>query len=365
MDYKKDDLVTHTIFGFGKVTKFDEKENIQVDFGRQGVKWLSLKYAKLQKLSAEEYETQQKNYNKQYESWPDSTFFHESEDKEHFFSNRWDVFVENQTELLNQLPELFNKACTASGYGDFYISPLKPPANWQIGIQRNYPNQDDGLSVLCAIRPDGNFVTNFFPFYSHGSQINLKLQRVDVWNTGLEAQITANWGDASICFFDTRFLHDRAWYVVDRNYEFLLTGIVYFACPSKLGDVKFKHSPDVMTKLREFAVEHPELEDISEEISFANVAMFMQLDGHDIDDYKFHAPIKSVEPFEHILGQKGWKIIATVMRNIEHDVNDADLKMMITELAWKNDEPPQVGQYIEGALWLQGCLWNVEKKEAF
>lgn len=366
MDFKKDDLVTHAIFGFGKITNIDEKEsNVQIAFGRQGIKWLSLKHAKLQKISADEYETLQNNYNKQYENWPVSTFFHELENKEHSFQNRWDSFVENQSEILNKLPELYNEAIAGTGFGVFYASPIKEPTDWQIGFQRNYPNQNCGLSVLCAIKADGNYVANYFPFHSSGTQLNLKLQRVDVWNTGLEAQITASWGDAKIKFFDTRFIHDRAWYVADRSYEFILTGIVYFANLSKLGDVKFKHSPEVVAKLKELTADNPEFEGMSDELSFSDLAIFLPIEGFDTDDYQFHAPIKSIKSIDDFLGQKCWEAVVTVMRNIVRGIDDADLKIIITERAWHCDEPPQVGQYIEGALWLQGYLWNVPEKESF
>jgi hypothetical protein len=36
---------------------------------------------------------------------------------------------------------------------------------------------------------------------------------------------------------------------------------------------------------------------------------------------------------------------------------DADLDILITRPAWTGDARPQVGQDIEGRLWLQGHLW--------
>jgi hypothetical protein len=36
---------------------------------------------------------------------------------------------------------------------------------------------------------------------------------------------------------------------------------------------------------------------------------------------------------------------------------DHDLDIVITRCAWSGEEQPQVGQDIEGRLWLQGYLW--------
>ena len=82
--------------------------------------------------------------------------------------------------------------------------------------------------------------------------------------------------------------------------------------------------------------------------------MFLPIGEWDVDDYSFHAPVKSVEEFKDWLGQNGWRVRATVMR---FGNEDADLDIVITRRAWSGEAPPQVGQDIEGRLWLQGYLW--------
>jgi hypothetical protein len=63
-----------------------------------------------------------------------------------------------------------------------------------------------------------------------------------------------------------------------------------------------------------------------------------------------------VREFEDFLGQRGWTVRATVMRSIGLSSDDADLTVVITQRAWQGDVPPQVGQDIEGRLWLQGYM---------
>lgn len=69
------------------------------------------------------------------------------------------------------------------------------------------------------------------------------------------------------------------------------------------------------------------------------------------DDYQLRAPIKQVTEFQDFLGQEGWRVRATVFRFGDED---ADLDIVITRRAWSGDQPPHVGQDIEGTLWLQG-----------
>jgi hypothetical protein len=56
--------------------------------------------------------------------------------------------------------------------------------------------------------------------------------------------------------------------------------------------------------------------------------------------------------------QSRWQVRATVMRFALDGVDqDADLDIHITTMAWTGSDAPQVGQDIEGRLWLQGYLW--------
>lgn len=89
-------------------------------------------------------------------------------------------------------------------------------------------------------------------------------------------------------------------------------------------------------------------------VSMDGAAMFLPVSGWDVDDYSFHAPVKSVTEFKDCLGQDGWRVRATVMRFGDED---ADLDILITQKAWSGEAPPRVGQDIEGRLWLQGYLW--------
>ena len=99
------------------------------------------------------------------------------------------------------------------------------------------------------------------------------------------------------------------------------------------------------------------LPEMSSMLSLRGVAMFMQVDGWDADDYSFRGSVKSVREVQgEILGQEGWFVRVTVLRFSD---SDFDLDILITRRAWQGETPPVVGQDIEGRLWLQGYLWDI------
>ena len=80
----------------------------------------------------------------------------------------------------------------------------------------------------------------------------------------------------------------------------------------------------------------------------------MPVEDWDRDDYWFRGPVRSVKAFDDWLGQSGWRVRVCVM---QMDTEDAELDVFVTSRSWSGDEPPQVGEDMEGALWLQGRLW--------
>lgn len=359
------DLVSHFKFKKGKVLEINlDKNEILVDFNRDEPTRLVLT-AKLDKLSPEGFRVFNDADLARQKHWLKSTFFNESEDKEHYMGSHWEAFTENKAEIFKRLPVYVECSVIQDGYGTMYPGPMPAPNAWDKCFQMVYPNQSHGLSTVLEITPTGNLIKSVFPFYSYGSQIDLKIERVDVWQSGVEAQITASWGDASVSFFDTRFIHNRAWYMADNSYDFVLTGIAYSSRPANISPIKITRPPALIARLKELLGEDNAPDESESELHFDGAAMFSPIPEWDIDDYKFHAPIKSVKPIDDFLDQKGWLVVATVMRGIGLEQYDADLKIVITEHAWQGEKAPQIGQDIEGTLWLQGYLWRVANKQQY
>jgi hypothetical protein len=295
--------------------------------------------------------------------WPDSTFVPEWDDAKHFPGTRWSPFVEDNMEIIGRIPEMLQNSLQQTGYGEIYKPPNATPIDWPLGIQMVWPIRNFGLALIVSVGKETNNLVDIFPFFGSGSQLAMTLREVCVREGGLEAQITATWGFGEVTFFDTNYLINRAWYETGKNYEFILSGIAYNARPA--ADREIKMDPDVvknvnrrMKELKEEGFEEFEECEFPGTFTLKGVAMLLPClpkSEWDADDYYFRAPVKSVKEFEDWLGQDGWRVRATALR---HDDEDVDLDIVITRRVWQDKAPPQVGQDIEGSLWLQGRLWR-------
>lgn len=288
-------------------------------------------------------------------SWPESTFVQESKDAEHCLASHWEPFVDDAKEILTNVPEFMAKSLDQIGYGGVGRKPPKSlPEDWPNGIQLVWPLRVQGLSLLIRFGEKEKTLASLFPFFVTGSQHTVTMRKVLVWESGVEAQIAASWGETAVTFFDTQYLINRAWYEAGKKYEFIFSGVAYHAGPAEKKEWTINRHPDEVAWMNQLLKEEGRQHEATFTMNLDGTALFLPANGGDVDDYSFHAPVKSVEEFKDWLGQDGWRVRATVMR---FGGKDADLDILITQRAWSGDLPPQVGQDIEGRLWLQGYLW--------
>lgn len=291
--------------------------------------------------------------------WPDSTFVAEGPDAEHSMGSHWNPFHEDGARaFLERLPAILRDVAPLRGFGEVYECARAEPANWAKGLHLAWPEQlhRRGLIVTLRVADGACEVASLYPYVDDGVQVTVRLERVRVWARGVEAQIDGAWGDAAVTFFDTAFLSNRGWYEAGGEYEFLLAGIAYAARPAAAQRIAYTPNPEQIAWERTLARQRgeppPELPAF---IDLGGMAMFLNIPEWDVDDYSFRGPVKTVEPFDDFLGQAGWRVRVTVMR---FDDKDADLDIYVTRRVWQGNEPPRIGQDVEGRLWLQGRLWS-------
>jgi len=289
--------------------------------------------------------------------WPASTFVAEPADAAHFLGSHWDAFFDDSKDIMARLPEIAPNAIVQTGYGEHRKPQRSEPEDWPKGFELVWPLREKGVALVLRPEAQANMIVSIFPFCTLGSQLTLTLQQVRVWRGGLEAQITASWDDAEVTFFDTQYLINRAWYQAGQRYDFILSGVAYSAGPTVPTNLPFQYHPDQLAWMNQQRKPGEELVKASSTMNLQGAAIFLPVSDWDADDYSFHAPIKSITEFTDWLGQDGWRVKATVMRFGDAD---ADLDILITRRAWTGEAPPQVGQDMEGRLWLQGYLWMPE-----
>jgi hypothetical protein len=289
-------------------------------------------------------------------SWPESTFVHESADAQHYLGSHWDAFFEDSESILRKLPAIVQRAEPWVG-GLNQNAPRQLPQDWPFGYVMVWPDHRRGLMMIIRAG-DQNVLESIHPFATDGGQHSLTIRQINVWESGVEAQIEVEIGKTTIFFFDIAYAKHRLWYEAGKSYEFILMGIAYGAKPSEIMELKIELHPADIAWQRALAVKRgAPTPEIPSKLSLRDMAMFMQVDGWDIDDYSFRGTVKSVKDVQgEILGQEGWFVRVTVLRFSD---DDFDLDLLITKRSWQGDSPPAIGQDIEGRLWLQGYLWSV------
>ena len=355
--------VLHQAFGKGSIIEAvsakernSKHDQVRVKFDSGTTKWLALEYARLVLLDENDEAAPQGGSSA---PWPDATFVFEQEGVEHYLGSHWEPFFDDSKELFGRLPEIMPAALLPACYGDNRKAPREIPSDWPKGFHLCWPLRVRGLGTTECIDDENKLLNlvSLYPFWAEGSQARLTIKQVKVWHGGCEAQITAGWGDAEVCFFDTQFMANRAWYEADRACEFVLTGIAYNAAPAPHRATTITHTPETLAKINALLMQDGrEPIEAEQEVIFDGAAIFLPIGEWDVDDYSFRAAIKEVREFDDFLGQKGWRVRATVMRAIGLETDNADLTIVITRRAWCGDTPPQVGLDIEGRLWLQGFM---------
>lgn len=291
------------------------------------------------------------------ESWPDSTFIWETEDQGHYIGSHWDAFWDSVEEQARTTREVLQQAMPVLSFGDTYSGPHEIPRSWAKGVYLR--GRDPNYSLLAALRategsPD---LINVSPYTELGVQVGIEIERVHVWSSGAEAQIEGFWGDATVSFFDLTFLTNRSWYEAGKCLDFILAGIAYQAEPASIEPLAIAPDSKIASLLRnEWGIESGE----ALEVSMDGSSILAPIEEWDRDDYRFRGPVRSVEAFDNWLGQSGWRVRVCVM---QMDPEDAELDVLVTKRAWSGDEPPQVGEDMEGTLWLQGRLWGLCRRK--
>lgn len=286
--------------------------------------------------------------------WPESTFVPDGPDAKHYLGSHWEPFTDDSTEIARRLPEICESWKPSPGY-EFASKPLPPvPEGWPSGAHMVWPESSPCLGVTLRFEKDANETSSFYPLVepAGAAPVSFELERVVVWEGGVEAQLRGSWCGTLIEFFDTRYLLHREGYEAGGIFPVALAGLAYSARPAEPVRYTVKRNPDEVAWMREIRKDRggdPEPETI--EVDLAGAAILFPVEGWDIDDYSYRSPVVSVREVKDFLGQGGW-FVGIRVPGIEGDTGV--LEVLVTGKVWEGAQAPRVGEDIEGRLWLQG-----------
>ncbi len=151
----------------------------------------------------------------------------------------------------------------------------------------------------------------------------------------VEAQIHCKlkeYPDFGFAFFDTMYYKHKALYTIGETYSFMFSGLMYRCGKNQFVDTKL---PNID---RDVCIDK-------------NTVVCIGDDDGDIDDYKVMSPILDVEPFDTLYG----KVYKLRILLLQDDVL-FDIPVLVAEKNLKEGFIPEVGESINGSLWLCGMM---------
>jgi hypothetical protein len=291
------------------------------------------------------------------QDWPVDTFSFENEEAApHAMGSHWEPFG-GLKPWFERLGEILQGEHPKQRFRDANDKgcPRIDPSEWPVGYVAAWPDEVKGLCTVHSIDLERKEVNleSLFPFFAEGARHTMTLEEVCVWNSGYEAHIIGTLGEAEIIFYDTAYLPNRAWYKIRQHYDFTLTGLAYSARPAPYEPFTVRQDPEVAAWIARMRREQGEevLPGLEPIFSMKGMASLLPIEEWDRDDYTFRGPVLSVREVE-MLDEPAWLLEVTVLRFS----GDLNLNILVTRRVWEGERPPQVGEDVEGRLWLQGYM---------
>ncbi|EPR41723.1 hypothetical protein dsx2_3073 [Desulfovibrio sp. X2] len=207
-------------------------------------------------------------------------------------------------------------------------------------------NSSKYLEICCVIDSASKFSSavpslRFDAF--HGKKMHMKLERINEWDGGYEANLACTFYGASVCFFDTAYRYNKHKYVVGMEYDFLIGAIAYKVEKSKQ-ELKFKDDHGRQINMGK---------------GFAAFLPFRK-DVKDDPEYTILGPVLAYEPSEE--GQSAFNRFQVVACRPPIPETDESAELTLDVFALDKalaDERPEKEDSLFAIAWLQGKLADV------
>ena len=242
-----------------------------------------------------------------------------------------------------------------------------------------------GLMALLHCDPGGpnrkpsTELWSAYPMFGNGVVVEASVEQIYLHPNRLEAWVRLELATGgSVTAFDTLYFQHRALYRKDELYKFMVSALAY-----RIGHTQFREhviddpheirrmrSRDAWVKRHGFwsredaEASLAEWNPSSEEdlkpirIVMSEVAALLPLGSPESDDASFHGEVVGVAPRAvRSMDVDFWRIDVVVMRIDEDFTLPIYVAEHLFETAWR----PEVGQYVEGTLWLQAYLTDQTK----
>jgi hypothetical protein len=211
------------------------------------------------------------------------------------------------------------------------------------------------ILVVTDSSDSSRFLFSGYPVALDGVVQTVTINRIDPWEYGIEGWIHAKAADAaSVSFFDTMFFAGSDQLTPGQQVDVSFSGLAYWLRPIQMRSFEIKEGP--MWEIeRERRLKNGETEKEASrpvEIHMTGASIFLPRGGDEIpDDAQFQGVIEALDSFEHD-GQRIYRMEMVVMRP-----DDGEFRIAVFASEHVLDGyVPQLGEDVEGILWLQGRI---------
>lgn len=265
-------------------------------------------------------------------------------------AHEWAAFLadtqaieETLAALVPQLAPLPDVMASRHARGPWHTPWTRTPGAFR--ILRSWPSH--GLQAVVA--QDSGNAAAALPFVQGFSQHTATLTCVEHSADGAQARVSLNVrtgraADADIIpltLYDLEFAYNRNYYARGDEASWAMWGLAHSAAPA---------ANYTMTIPRPTTYGGSGDPDDTIELVFDELLTLLSIDGLP-DRYRYRARVTRVrEEHNSALGRK-CLIVRCAVLGTEPELK---LDIVLTDLVWAPREPPEVGSYIEGTLWLVG-----------
>ena len=210
--------------------------------------------------------------------------------------------------------------------------------------------------VVSDAQEENKFLFSAYPVLLDGMRHVVELDRFVPWEYGIEAWVHGHVTRESvpICFFDTRYYADSAAYQTGQRLDVSLSGLAYFLQPILMRVFEIKEGPFwEMERQRRLDEGEPE-EEASRpvQVHMTGGSIFLPRSDDEVrDEAQFQGVIDAIDSFEHD-GQRIYRLEMVVMRPGDDEFR---LPVFVSEHVL-DGYVPQLGQDVEGMMWVQGQI---------
>ncbi|NPA51033.1 MAG: hypothetical protein GXO02_05335 [Epsilonproteobacteria bacterium] len=260
--------------------------------------------------------------------------------------NKWGAIYNNNFKMNELIPKLLKKSELLQDFLDSEecTKDKMVPA----GVLRSMAkDKNSALKFIIApakyVNNEGNsgVLVSAYPIFYEGVEIRGEVDSIEIFPNALEARVKLNCANYpfDIDFFDSKFAQNRCKYIKNKEYNFVVSALVYSFNINKGREVLYKETKGV-NKLYRL--------DLSRFSTYFIDEVFK-------DHFYFSGEVIEVkERFTNFFGERLHMVVIKIFD--EMDFDPLILPLFISDKILMGKNIPKIGNIVEGYGWLQGYM---------